>query len=595
MQWGRPKSLSGLMLVGLALIAVPLLIAILTAVLQIRDLADTGQKIVIQGVTGARASQALFAQIASLERTARLYEVLNDPKLLDVYRAQDERLSATREQLHNLSSGSTRATLEELGQLQQTIRNTVLHAPPSTTAAAASDLAARFAQLSSLVERVAQQSNAQVDTEVAALEERTLQARKRLLWQAALLVPLAVVAVFVLTLGVGRPLRQLDRAISELGEGTFTNLISVAGPHDLERLGRQLEWLRQRLLELAHERNRFLRHMSHELKTPLANIREGTELLMDGAVGELDSNQREVAAILRENGIKLQRMIENLLSFSAWQTSSVGLEATEFRLRPLVKQVLENQQLTLLSQRVRLDVRVEDVTLVADRGKIRLILENLVSNAVKYSPKGGTIHLQAAHRRARSCVLDVADSGPGIPKEDRGHVFDAFYTGRAARSAAVKGTGIGLSVVLEFVSAHGGTVQIIDGEFPGAHFRITMPIRASGRSTVPPAAAPRRRRMQREAPGQRGPCGAPRRGAAHCGAAGALLVALAAAGCTAIPGQHAPPPAAGGEPGHYRLDAAGGVPAAVCSASSRASRPNRPRSSPTPSTTTTPPRRRATS
>src|SRR5207302_371332 len=176
------------------------------------------------------------------------------------------------------------------------------------------------------------------------------------------------------------------------------------------------------------------RHISHELKTPLANIREGTELLMDGAVGELDSNQREVTAILRENGIKLQRMIENLLSFSAWQTSSVGLEATEFRLRPLVKQVLENQQLTLLSQRVRLDVRVEDVTLVADRGKIRLILENLVSNAVKYSPKGGTIHLRARAAGAQ-LVLDVADSGPGIPREDREHVFEAFYTGRAARGA----------------------------------------------------------------------------------------------------------------------------------------------------------------
>jgi len=317
-----------------------------------------------------------------------------------------------------------------------------------------------------------------VDVEVAALQERTLQARQRLLWQAALLLPLAIVAVFVLTVGVGRPLRQLDRAISELGEGTFTNPIEVSGPHDLERLGGQLEWLRQRLLDLAHERNRFLRHMSHELKTPLANIREGTELLMDGAVGELDSNQREVAAILRENGIKLQRMIENLLSFSAWQTSSVGLEASEFRLRPLVKQVLENQQLTLLSQRVRLDVRVDDLTMIADRGKIRLILENLVSNAVKYSPKGGTIHLQA-RAAGPQLVLDVADSGPGIPVEDRAHVFDAFYTGRAARGTAVKGTGIGLSVVLEFVAAHGGTVQIIDGQFPGAHFRITMPLRAT--------------------------------------------------------------------------------------------------------------------
>jgi len=371
-----------------------------------------------------------------------------------------------------------RQTLEDLGVLQRSIRFTVMSTPPGASAARASNLSSRFTQLSALVERVAQQSNAQVDTEVAALEEQTQEARKRLLWQAAPLLPLAVVAVFVFTLGVGRPLRQLDRAISELGQGTFTNQIEVAGPHDLERLGGQLEWLRQRLLELAHERNRFLRHMSHELKTPLANIREGTELLMDGAVGELDSNQREVAAILRENGIKLQRMIENLLSFSAWQTSSVGLEATEFRLRPLVKQVLENQQLTLLSQRVRLDVRVEDVTLVADRGKIRLILENLLSNAVKYSPKGGTIHLRAQAAGAQ-LVLDVADSGPGIPPEERHHVFDAFYTGRAARTTAVKGTGIGLSVVLDFVAAHGGNVQIVDGEFPGAHFRITMPIRVT--------------------------------------------------------------------------------------------------------------------
>jgi len=466
------------MLFGLALIAVPLLAAVLTAVLQIRDLSDTGQKIVIEGVTGARASQALFGQIASLERTARLHRVLKDPKFLELYRTQDQRLSTLREQLHTLASGGARSTLEELGKLQETTRKTVMGNPAASGTADSPDLSASFAQMSELVEKVAQQSNEQVDEEVAALQERTLQARQRLLWQAALLLPLAIVAVFVLTVGVGRPLRQLDRAISELGEGTFTNPIGVSGPHDLERLGGQLEWLRQRLLDLAHERNRFLRHMSHELKTPLANIREGTELLMDGAVGELDSNQREVAAILRENGIKLQRMIENLLSFSAWQTSSVGLEATEFRLRPLVKQVLENQQLTLLSQRVRLDVRVDDLTMVADRGKIRLILENLVSNAVKYSPKGGTIHLQARAAGAQ-LVLDVADSGPGIPLEDRAHVFEAFYTGRAARGTAVKGTGIGLSVVLEFVAAHGGTVQIIDGQYPGAHFRITMPLRAT--------------------------------------------------------------------------------------------------------------------
>jgi two-component system sensor histidine kinase GlrK len=143
-----------------------------------------------------------------------------------------------------------------------------------------------------------------------------------------------------------------------------------------------------------------------------------------------------------------------------------------------VKQVLENQQLTLLSQRVRLDVKIEDVTLVADRGKVRLILENLLSNAVKYSPKGGAIHM-SAQRADDELVLDVADNGTGIAPEDRAHIFDAFYTGRAAKGGSLKGTGIGLSVVLEFVNAHGGTVQLIDGEFPGAHFRILMPIRAN--------------------------------------------------------------------------------------------------------------------
>jgi two-component system sensor histidine kinase GlrK len=475
MQWVRPKSLSGLMLFGLGLLALPLLVAIITAALQIRTLATTGQKIVIEGVTSARASQQLFSQIASLERTARLYDVLNDPKILDSYKQEDQALSGTRGKLYVDATAGTRRTLAELAHVQATIRTTVLTTAASNGAAETAGLSKLFSTLSALVDKVAQESNQQIDAEVASLQRQTDHARARLFWEAAGLLPVTLIEIITLTLMVGRPLRQIDRAIDEIGHGKISHPIEVKGPHDLERLGAQLEWLRLRLVEVAQERNRFLRHMSHELKTPLANIREGTELLMDGAVGELDPAQREVTAILRENGIKLQRMIENLLSFSAWQTSSVGLETSEFRLRPVVKQVLENQQLTLLSQRVRLDVQVEDVTLVADRSKIRLILENLVSNAVKYSPKGGTIHIKAA-TSASSLIMDVADNGPGIPKEDRDHVFEAFYTGRAAKSTAVKGTGIGLSVVLEFVAAHGGTVQIVDGEYPGAHFRIRMPI-----------------------------------------------------------------------------------------------------------------------
>ena len=474
MQWFRPKSLSSLMLLGLVVVAVPLLIAIVNAALQMRRLADTSRELVVVGVSTARATQDLKSQIDSLDRTSQQYQVLLNDNLLELYKEQDSQFSQTRTKLtQNLTSASARQSLETLGRLEASISGMFLGDPKD--AAKLTDLNQRFMRLRGLADRIAQQSEADIDKQVAGIQHRTLQAQRRLFWQSTLLLPLTLVTILLVTIAIGRPLRHIDRAISELGAGNYSHPIAVSGPLDLERLGRQLEWLRARLLDHAQERNRFLRHMSHELKTPLANIREGTELLMDGAVGELDSNQREVAGILRENSIKLQRMIENLLSFSAWQTSSVGLETTEFRLRPLVKQVLENQQLTLLSQRVRLDVKVEDVTLVADRGKLRLILDNLLSNAVKYSPKGGTIHL-GARTAGSDLVLDVADSGPGIPREDRAHIFDAFYTGKASRSTSVKGTGIGLSVVLEFVSAHGGTVQIIDGEYPGAHFRIVMPL-----------------------------------------------------------------------------------------------------------------------
>jgi two-component system sensor histidine kinase GlrK len=471
------------MVLGLVLATVPLLVALADAGLQIRVLADQAQRLVQEGTDAAGTSSQLEGQITELLRAAGLYRLfLPDNKkkqeMLDLYRKKDEEVTATREQLEKqLTTPGARELLTQLGEQQGTIRLSVLSM--TTGNSNTSDLTDRFDELSALSAKVREQSNIQIGGELATLELRTQAARRSIVWKSALLIPLTIIAIIAVTLAVGRPLRQLDRSISELGSGNLSRPIAVAGPQDLERVGRQLEWLRGRLLDLAQERSRFLRHMSHELKTPLANIREGTELLMDGAVGELDGNQREVTGILRENGIKLQRLIENLLSFSAWQTSSSSLDTSEFRLRPLVKQVLENQQLTLLSQRVRLDVKIEDVTLIADRGKVRLILENLLSNAVKYSPKGGAIHMSAA-QSGDDLVLDVADNGPGIPPEDRAHIFEAFYTGRAARGGSLKGTGIGLSVVLEFVNAHGGTVQIVDGEFPGAHFRITMPIRSNG-------------------------------------------------------------------------------------------------------------------
>ena len=469
------------MLIGFTIVAAPLLFAIVNAAVQMNRLSTRSEQLVVHGVRVTRNNQRMFEEIGALERTARLYQIIGSADLLEVYARNQQRLAGTLDELLALPlDAESRDDALALQAEAERLHLELTRSTPSSTRM--TDLINAFPQLSDRASKVSNRVSAQIDRELAGLQEATQLAQRNLFWETLLLVPLTLAVVGVFTYLFGRPIRAIDRAISELGRGTFSRPIAIRGPADLERLAAQLEWLRGRLLDLAQEKNRFLRHMSHELKTPLANIREGTELLMDGAVGELQSAQREVTAILRENGMKLQRLIENLLSFSAWQAKSVGLEVSEFKLRPLVKSVLENQQLTLVAQRVRLDVHVEDLTPLADRGKVRLILDNLLSNAIKFTPRGGTISIHARAEREQ-LLLDVMDSGPGIPPDERIRIFEAFYQGKTPQGGHVKGTGIGLSVVTEFVNAHSGSIEILEAKTGGAHFRVRLPMRQ--------AAAPR--------------------------------------------------------------------------------------------------------
>jgi two-component system sensor histidine kinase GlrK len=475
MQFRRPKSLSGLLLIGFALVAIPLLVAVVHATIQMRQLTRQSEELVRYGVAATRHTQELYQQANALQRTAGLYQLMGDENLKVDFTAAHDKFVSIITDLNRIQTDDATHRLSEL------IRGDETHLVEAVAASdgssqALSDAIDRFVSVYDPIDALGRTVHASVDARLTDLQVTAERTQGRLYWQAAALAPVTFVIVLVFVNLLARPIRQIDQAISELGRGTFSRPIEVHGPSDLERLGRQLEWLRSRLLDLAQEKNRFLRHMSHELKTPLANIREGTELLIEGAVGELDANQREVASILRENGIKLQRLIENLLSYSAWQAKSVGLELSQFPLRNLVSSVIGAQQLTLVANRIHVDLDVDDIQVTADRGKLRLILDNLLSNAVKFTPREGKISIHG-HASKDQLVIDLIDSGPGIPAEDRGHIFEAFYTGAGGQSGKLKGTGIGLSVVMEFVQAHGGTIEVVDGPRRGAHFRIWLPAR----------------------------------------------------------------------------------------------------------------------
>ena len=464
----RPRSLSGLLSAALLLIVLPLTAAVVYGGVQLRQLSRASDELVRDSIELTQRTQVLFQNIAAMERSASLYVVLDDPRLASAFAANERAFAETLALLADRAPAQQVARVRAAGRAAADFVLGVPVADPTTS------LVARFDLLGAEANVLAEQTRQGIDARMLDAERRANATQQWLLWAIMALVPVSLALAAIFAFFVLRPLRAIDRAISDLGRGAFSQSIVVRGPADLAALGRQLEWLRTRLLEIAVERNRFLRHMSHELKTPLANIREGTDLLLDGAVGPLDDNQREVASILRDNALRLQQLIENLLSYSAWQSSASSVETTQFRLESLVGTVVNSQRLALAARNVSLDLQVADLHLVADRAKLKLVLDNLLSNALKFTPRGGTIHLHA-YPAGRMIVIDLADTGPGIPPEERDKVFQAFYSGQTPQGGPIKGTGIGLSVVREFVQAHGGTIEIVDGQFPGAHLRIRLP------------------------------------------------------------------------------------------------------------------------
>lgn len=472
MELYRPRSFLKLVLIGFTLVALPLILGLVNATSSLDKLAEQSEKAVYQAAQVTQNSWLLVEQITAMERSARQYLVLREPALLRSYAETHRQFRATADSLSQLSlPPEQQRALRALVQEEQALFAS-LHRPPLALARTP-DAAPAFAALMARAQAIAGAASHLIDREVAGLQQAAARAQRILAWQVLALIPGALIFAGVFTLLISRPIRQIEQAIKRLGEGHFGAAVTVSGPRDLERLGTQLDWLRRRLAALDEEKSKFLRHVSHELKTPLATIREGSELLADEIIGGLNPQQGEVSRILQHNAMHLQKLIEDLLNFNLAHGRNSGLDLDMLRLDDAVKDVLAEHKLFMLKKALILDLNCTPVWIRADRQKLRIILDNLLSNAVKFSPPGGRIRVTLATRGERA-VLDVADTGPGIDADDRPRVFDAFYQGKAIAHGHLKGTGLGLSIAREYVLAHGGTIEIINASGAGAHLRVTF-------------------------------------------------------------------------------------------------------------------------
>jgi two-component system sensor histidine kinase GlrK len=179
---------------------------------------------------------------------------------------------------------------------------------------------------------------------------------------------------------------------------------------------------------------------------------------------------------MRDNSVKLQRLIEDLLDYQRALHAAASLVPRSFALHDLVADVARSHELAMQARGQRLSLELDPISIEADPEKLRSIVDNLLGNAVKFTPAGGSIAV-AARANGTDAVLDVIDSGPGVPAEEREAIFDSFFRGRAKASGRIEGTGLGLAIAREFVEAHGGRIAVVT-QPSGGHFRVTLPRKA---------------------------------------------------------------------------------------------------------------------
>lgn len=465
----RARSIRQLTIIGFVVVAALLIVALLVTARALDRLSDQSQATVAAAATAMSASRQLIEQTLAMERNALQYVVLRDASLYQVYANRRLEFQAAAAALSSLDVGGSVAQIPLLLLDTENAAFAQLSGAPDRAA-----IEAEYASLSRMAYEISDAIQLWIAEQQSQLRERSDSTKEALTLQALLLIGAAsgLAAMFIVL--ITRPLQQIDHAINRIGGGAYDNAINISGPQDLRALGLRLDWLRSRLSELEQQRASFLRHVSHELKTPLASMQEGAALLNEGVVGSLNQEQREISRIIVNNCQRLQGLIEDLLRHNSQNFEVLNAMPEPVRFDQVVERVLEAHQLAITSGRNRIACELEALIVLTDPERLRVIIDNLFTNALKFSPEDGVITLRL-FANEDSAIFEIADQGPGVPQDEWAKVFAAFYQGSVQPRRAFNGTGLGLAIAREYVLAAGGSIELCEAE-EGALFRVILPL-----------------------------------------------------------------------------------------------------------------------
>ena len=311
-----------------------------------------------------------------------------------------------------------------------------------------------------------------IQTKAQRIESGLNEILAKIIGIAAGIIVLSGVALFLFVRSAMKPLRRLTDAAGAIAEGDMTVQVPEnKGDRKTRELSRAFNGMTRKLRGIEEGRREFVANVSHELRTPITSIRGFAEGMADGVIPP--EEQPKYLRLVADESTRVSNLVDDLLALSRLEREDAKPEWSVFDINEMLRRAIIRRMDDLEKKGIEAacEPETDPCPVRADRDRIEQVVINLLDNAIKFTPEGGTITLASA-ANGRLAEITVRDSGPGIPKEDREKIFDRFFTGDRAHTSG-KGTGLGLSICRRIMEMHGQTIRLLDTA-EGAAFLFTL-------------------------------------------------------------------------------------------------------------------------
>jgi two-component system sensor histidine kinase GlrK len=290
------------------------------------------------------------------------------------------------------------------------------------------------------------------------------------------LVFLIIISIFI-TVNITKPLSTIKKKTREIASGDFECDLKLTSPPEIRELAQAFNSMCMKLKAVDKMKSDFFSLMSHELRTPLTSIKEGTNLLLEGLQKDKTADkQKRILQIITEESNRLIDLVNSLLDISRMEAGMTKYHFSRKDIAPLITKVIRELEPIAETRNISLGTGVAGALPIVfiDSERILQVLRNLIGNAIKFTPDGGSVLVRAASEE-KGIRLSIEDTGIGIPEEDLTSIFFKFHQAILSGQGKIKGTGLGLSLVKHIVQAHGGKVWAESTEGKGSTFTFILP------------------------------------------------------------------------------------------------------------------------